>query len=95
MQNEEQSNVTAFWQRIRDTQTNDAFKPIDRLYIEYDRDQFVGLNVDVIQDPELFSFVDSIKNNTHKFDDYPKHQLEYFARRIYELRKDNRNNSAG
>jgi hypothetical protein len=47
------------------------------------------------QEPELFNFIQAINTGEHKFNDYPTEQLEYFARRIYELRKNNSNNTAG
>jgi len=84
VQNAEQGAST-LWARINQA-TN--FKPRDQLYSAYGSDQFRTLNIDEATDPELYKFVEHIKNVGPKFYGYPIEQLEYFARRIYELRKD-------
>lgn len=66
---------------------------MDRLYIEFDKDKFKG--IDASQELEVDQFIKDIQNGTHKFDDYEPLDIEYFASRIYELRKNNSNNSAG
>jgi hypothetical protein len=68
---------------------------MDRLYVEWDRDKFEGIAVNQEFEPELQNFINDIRNGNHKFDDYPPEQIEYFASRIYELRKNNSNNTAG
>ena len=82
------------WQRILKKRSDDIFKPIDRLYIEMDRDKFEGIEVNSEEEPELKTFINDIQQGKSKFDDYPHEQLEYFASRIYELRKNNSNNTA-
>jgi hypothetical protein len=81
------------WQRIA-VKSDDPLRPIDRMYVEYARDQFKGLNIDEAVEPELTEFVKSIQSGLRKYNDYPAEQLEYFAQRIYELRKDNTDNAA-
>ena len=61
--------------------------------MEYGKDAFAGIIVNSAEEPELAAFIADINSGTHKFDDYPKENLEYFARRIYELRKHNTNNA--
>ena len=67
-------------------------KPIDLLYNEYGKDQFTGIIVDQTREPELFNFVESSKEKA-RFNNYSQDSLKYYARRIYELRKDNSNNA--
>ena len=52
------------------------------------------MHVDPDTDPELSEFIESSKKKV-RFNNYPHDKLEYFARRIYELRENNRNNAAG
>lgn len=68
-------------------------KPIDLLYNEYDKDQFAGIIVDATAEPELAEFVNKSKEKP-RFNNYSQDALKYYARRIYELRKDNSNNTA-
>ena len=68
---------------------------MDRMYIEFNKDQFNGLQFDASEEPELAKFISEIQNGIHKFDDYPHEEIEYYASRIYELRKDNSNNTTG
>jgi hypothetical protein len=65
---------------------------MDRLYIEFDKDRFEG--IDASQELEVDQFIKAIQDGTHKFDDYGPSDIEYFASRIYELRKNNSNNTA-
>lgn len=67
------------------------FKPKDFLYQEYARDQFKGLNFNNDEEPELYKFIKDSENGP-KFNNYSVDILKYFARRIYELRKNNSNN---
>lgn len=63
------------------------------MYVEYSADQFQGIVVDKNKEPELYEFVEYIKSNGPRFYSYSTDQLEYFASRIYELRKNNANNT--
>jgi hypothetical protein len=74
---------------------NDAFKPIDRLYVEFGKDQFKNIQVDPQAEPDLDKFITSIREGDRKFNDYPPEQIEHYASRIYELRKNNTDNTAG
>lgn len=95
MQNAEQQSST-LWKRILQKRNeNDAFKPIDRLYIEFDKDQFKGLRFDPMADPDLDKFITDIQEGVRKFNDYLPEEVEHYASRIYELRKNNPDNSAG
>lgn len=95
MQNAEQQESSIFKRILEKRQTSDVFKPMDRLYIEFNKDQFAGITFNVDEEPELAKFISEIQNGTHKFNDYPSDEIEYYASRIYELRKNNFNNSAG
>jgi len=53
------------------------------------------LEVDATTDPELFDFVEETKTKGPKFSNYTTETIETFVSRIYELRKDNSNNTAG
>lgn len=90
IQNSEQTKST-LWKKINQRA---GFKPIDELYKQYDYDKFAGLHVDADAEPELAQFIESSKNRA-RFNNYKPEKLEYFARRIYELREDNSNNTAG
>jgi hypothetical protein len=85
IQNQEQTRGS-LWFKIR-TKNNDSFKPLDRLHIEFDKDGFDSIIVDANEEPELYQFLEDIKTGTHKYGDYPEEQINYFASRIYELRK--------
>jgi hypothetical protein len=84
VQNSEQNEET-LWQRLQ--RKKDELKPIDRLYKEYSRDEFKGLETANLE-PELFDFIEQTKARGPRFNNYNSEKLEYFARRIYELRKD-------
>jgi hypothetical protein len=62
------------------------------LYVEYSFDEFKGLSVDENTEPDLWLFIDDIQHNGPRFYSYTQEQLENFASRIYELRKNNLNN---
>jgi hypothetical protein len=64
------------------------------LYSEYSNDQFKGLEIDKDLEPDLYEFVEYVKENGARFYMHTAEQIEYFAKRIYELRKDNSNNPA-
>jgi hypothetical protein len=83
VQNAEQSAET-LWGRIS---KHDQLAPIDRLYKEYSDHEFKHIRVDETQDPELAEFVKKVQERGPKFSVYDKDKLEYFAKRIYELRK--------
>jgi hypothetical protein len=65
------------------------------LYKLYGSKVFDTLEVDPITDPELFNFVEETKNKGPKFSNYSAEKIKTFVSRIYELRKDNSNNTAG
>lgn len=67
---------------------------MDRLHIEFAKDGFDGIIVNPSEEPELHRFLQDIKTATHKYGDYPEEQINYFASRIYELRKNQSNNPA-
>jgi hypothetical protein len=85
VQNQEQTRGS-LWFKIR-TKNDDSFKPLDRLHIEFDKDGFESIIVDADEEPELHKFLEDIKTGIHKYGDYPEEQINYFASRIYELRK--------
>ena len=68
-------------------------KPIDELYRLYGENHFADLKVDPDTDSELYKFLENSKDKP-RFSGYPKEKLEYFVRRIYELRENNSNNAA-
>jgi hypothetical protein len=72
------------WARITERPT---LKLKDQLYVEYGRDRFSGIVVDKNLEPELYAFVEDCKANGARFYGYPEEKMEYFASRIYELRK--------
>jgi hypothetical protein len=59
----------------------------DRLYKEYSEHEFKNIVVDQTQEPELAEFVKRIQEKGPKFSIYSIDQLDHFAQRIYELRK--------
>ena len=65
------------------------------MYKLYSAKVFDTLIVDPQADPELAEFVELTRSKGPKFANYKPAQLEKFVSRIYELRKDNSNNSAG
>ena len=82
------------WKRILEKKEyKDIFKPIDRLYVEFDKDKFEGIKVNDNLETELASFINDIRSGSRKFNDYTPDEIQYFASRIYELRKNNSNNA--
>ena len=77
---------------MKNTRHSDPFKTMDRLYIEYNRDRYADVQADPQEEPELIDFIQSINAGTKKFNDYTQEELDYFAERIYELRKNNSDN---
>ncbi len=67
----------------------------DQLYVEYSKDQFTSILIDKEAEPELYNFVEDCKANGARFYGYDEETIEYFARRIYELRKNQSNNTPG
>jgi hypothetical protein len=65
------------------------------LYVEYSKDQFTGILINKELEPELYNFVEDCKANGARFYGYDEETIEYFARRIYELRKNQSNNTPG
>lgn len=89
MQNAEQGEGT-IWSRI---QGRLGIKAKDELYKIYDQTKFEDLKVDVNIDPDLYNFIEETKTKGPKFSNYTHEKINYFVSRIYELRKDNSNNS--
>ena len=56
---------------------------------------FDTLEVDPITDPKLFDFIEETKTKGPKFANYSTETVKTFVSRIYELRKDNSNNTPG
>ena len=63
--------------------------------IEFSKDQFNSIMLEIVADQELNSFVEDIKSKKFSFASYPTEELKYFAQKIYELRKNKSNNTAG
>lgn len=70
-------------------------KSKDELYRLYGAGAFKTLEINQETDPELFKFVNETISKGPKFSNYTSSKLEKFLSRIYELRKDNSNNTAG
>jgi hypothetical protein len=58
-------------------------------------DNFNDLIIDRYTDPALYEFVEETKTKGPKFANYSPERLKEFVSRIYELRKNNGNNTAG
>jgi hypothetical protein len=56
---------------------------------------FLEFIVDRQLEPSLYNFVEDIKKNGAVFGNYSEEKLKEFEERLYELRKDNFNNSTG
>ena len=91
VQNSEQGNGT-LWSRIQE-RSNVKIK--DELYKLYGQDKFESIEIDATIDPELAKFVEETKTKGPKFSNYPQEKLRSFVERIYELRKNQSNNTAG
>jgi hypothetical protein len=63
------------------------------MYRLYGVDQFNDLIIDRFTDPALYQFVEETKVRGPKFANYSTERLKEFASRIYELRKNNPNNT--
>jgi len=61
----------------------------------YSNKVFDTLEVDATTDPKLFEFVEETRTKGPRFSNYTTETVETFVSRIYELRKDNSNNTAG
>jgi hypothetical protein len=61
----------------------------------YGANAFEQLVIDENIDPELAKFVNETITKGPKFSNYASEKLNQFVSRIYELRKDNPNNTAG
>lgn len=72
-----------------------GIKAKDELYKLYGENQFKDLKIDPQVDPALYDFVNETVTKGPKFSNYSPEQVEHFVSRIYELRKDNSNNTAG
>lgn len=65
------------------------------MYRIYGQDNFKDLIIDRFTDPALYDFVEETKTKGPKFANYSQERLREFVSKIYELRKNNSNNSAG
>lgn len=65
------------------------------MYRLYDVDRFNDLIIDKFTDPTLYEFVEETKARGPKFANYSPERLQEFANRIYELRKNNSDNTTG
>lgn len=65
------------------------------MYRIYDADNFKDLIIDRFTDPALYEFVEETKLKGPKFANYSPERLRQFVSRIYELRKNNSNNTTG
>jgi hypothetical protein len=63
------------------------------MYRLYDTAQFSDLIIDRFTDPALYEFVETTKQYGPKFANYSTERLKDFVSRIYELRKNNSNNT--
>ena len=61
----------------------------------YDAGAFTEVDVDATIDPELFNFINETLTRGPRFSNYEPEKIRYFVSRIYELRKDNSNNTTG
>jgi hypothetical protein len=91
IQNSEQGEST-LWARIQKRSTARA---TDEMYKLYGANKFADIAVDATIDPELAKFVEEIQTKGPKFSNYSNDKLESFVERIYELRKNQSNNTAG
>ena len=69
-----------------DDVSNQSLKPIDFLYKEYALTKFADLTVNAEEEPELALFINRSKEKV-RFNNYSPQQLNYFAERISELKK--------
>jgi hypothetical protein len=65
------------------------------MYSLYTSGVFKDLVVDPNVDLALYKFVEETKTKGPKFSNYTTVTLENYVRRIYELRENNSNNTAG
>ena len=78
------------WSRIQKTT---GLRAKDELYKLYSQNKFRDIEVDPT-DTALADFVEETKTKGPKFSNYTREKLEYFVSRIYELRKNNTDNTA-
>jgi hypothetical protein len=64
------------------------------MYRLYDVAHFNDLIIDKFTDQVLYEFVEETKTRGPKFANYSQERLQEFVSRIYELRKNNSNNTA-
>jgi hypothetical protein len=91
VQNGEQGEST-LWARI---QQRSVARSKDELYKLYGVNKFADITVDATIDPDLAKFVEETQTKGPKFSNYSNDKLESFVERIYELRKNQSNNTAG
>jgi hypothetical protein len=88
VQNGEQQEAT-IWQRIQRARSK------DELYKLYGSKVFDELIIDGSVESDLAKFITETQEHGPKFSNYPREKLESFVERIYELRKNQSNNTAG
>lgn len=78
------------WARIS---KNTDLKAIDRLYTEYGFDNFKSLNIND-EDIKFKEFIEETISKGPRFNNYSRDELEHFVSKIYELRKNQSNNTS-
>ena len=78
------------WQQLQQV----GARPKDELYKLYGSGVFEHLIIDPSTDPELSRFVEETIIKGPKFSNYTTEKLNIFVSRIYELRKDNTDNTS-
>lgn len=71
-----------------------GLKAIDQLYKQYSLDRFQGISTEGIEDQDLKEFILEVQTKGPRFSNYDPETLENYAANIYELRKNQSNNSA-
>ena len=65
------------------------------MYKWHSENSFKEFEVNAQSDLDLYNFVQDIIKNGPIFGNYPEEKLEKFEEKLYELRKNNFNNSTG
>jgi hypothetical protein len=86
VQNGEQQGTT-IWQRIQRARSK------DELYKLYGTKIFDSLIIDGSVESDLANFIIETRDKGPKFSNYSRENLESFVERIYELRKNQSNNT--
>lgn len=85
VQNSEQTD-NSLWNNIR-KYDSEEFKSKDYLRYVFSKNNFEDFKYDLNNEVELDKFIKDIKSGNHSFSDYTQEQLTYFAKKIYEFRK--------